>query len=100
MDPPGSAKPDCLIAADIANTLKAMYTKEGKADMAKRFEGFDWKTEEDAFNDGFRRAGRPGVGPIDSQGGDTGYLATYELLRKAGNERRAVADQGGRGRTS
>ena len=62
-----------------------MYQKEGKADMAKRFEGFDWKTEEDAFNDGFRRAGRPGVGPIDSQGGDTGYLATYALLRKAGN---------------
>jgi arsenite oxidase large subunit len=84
MDPPGSAKPDCLIAADIANTLKAMYTKEGNAAMAKRFEGFDWKTEEDAFDDGFRRAGRPGVGPIDSQGGDTGYLATYALLRKAG----------------
>ncbi len=53
--------------------------------MAKRFEGFEWKTEEDAFNDGFRRAGRPGVEPIDSQGGDTGYLATYALLRKAGN---------------
>lgn len=85
MDPPGSAKPDCLIAADIANTLKALYVKAGKADMAKRFEGFEWKTEEDAFNDGFRRAGRPGVGPIDSQGGDTGYMATYELLRKAGN---------------
>jgi arsenite oxidase large subunit len=85
MDPPGSARPDCLIAADIANTLKAMYARDGKADMAKRFEGFDWKTEEDAFNDGFRRAGRPGVGPIDSQGGDTGYLATYDLLRKAGN---------------
>ena len=85
MDAPGSAKADCLIAADIANTLKALYAKEGKADMAKRFEGFDWKTEEDAFNDGFRRAGRPGVGPIDSQGGDTGYLATYALLRKAGN---------------
>lgn len=85
MDPPGSAKPDCLIAADIANTLKALYVKDGKADMAKRFEGFEWKTEEDAFNDGFRRAGRPGVGPIDSQGGDTGYMATYELLRKAGN---------------
>jgi len=85
MEAPGSARPDCLIAADIANTLKAMYLKDGKADMAKRFEGFDWKTEEDAFNDGFRRAGRPGVGPIDSQGGDTGYLATYALLRKAGN---------------
>jgi len=85
MDPPGSAKPDCLIAADIANSLKAMYAQEGKGDMAARFDGFDWKTEEDAFNDGFRRAGRPGVGPIDSQGGDTGYMATYELLRKAGN---------------
>ena len=84
MDPPGSAKADCMIAADIANTLKALYARDGKADMVKRFEGFDWKTEEDAFNDGFRRAGRPGVGPIDSQGGDTGYLATYELLRKAG----------------
>lgn len=85
MDPPGVAKPDCLIAADIANTLKAMYTREGNAQMAKRFEGFDWKTEEDAFNDGFRRAGQPGAGPIDSQGGSTGHLATYELLRKAGN---------------
>ncbi len=85
MDPPGSAKADCLIAADIANTLKAMYARDGKAEMVKRFEGFDWKTEEDAFDDGFRRAGRPGVGPIDSQGGDTGYLATYALLRKAGN---------------
>ncbi len=85
MDPPGSAKPDCLIAADIANMLKAAYLRDGKADMSKRFEGFDWKTEEDAFNDGFRRAGRPGSPPIDSQGGDTGYLATYELLRKAGN---------------
>ncbi len=85
MDAPGSAKADCLIAADIANTLKAMYRREGRADMARRFDGFEWTTEEDAFNDGFRRAGRPGVGPIDSQGGDTGYMATYALLRKAGN---------------
>jgi arsenite oxidase large subunit len=86
MDPPGVAKADCLIAADIANTLKAMYASEGKADMATRFAGFDWRTEEDAFNDGFRRAGQPGAGPIDSQGGDTGHLATYALLRKAGND--------------
>jgi arsenite oxidase large subunit len=85
MDPPGEAKPDCLIAADIANTVKALYQKEGNAEMAKRFSGFEWKTEEDAFNDGFRRAGQPGVGPIDSQGGDTGNLATYERLRAAGN---------------
>jgi arsenite oxidase large subunit len=85
MDPPGSALADCLIAAQVANTIKAMYQAEGNAKMAERFAGFDWKTEEDAFNDGFRRAGRPGSPPIDSQGGDTGYLATYDLLRKAGN---------------
>ncbi len=86
MDPPGTAKPDCLIAADIANTLKAMYEKEGNAKMAARFKGFNWKTEEDAFNDGFRLMGKDDVGGvIHSQGGDTGHLATYELLRKAGN---------------
>lgn len=85
MDPPGVARADCLIAADIANALKGMYAKEGNAGMAKRFDGFEWRTEEDAFNDGFRRAGQPGAGPIDSQGGDTGHLATYALLRKAGN---------------
>ena len=52
MDPPGVAMPDCLIAAAIANTMKAMYQKEGNAAMVERFSGFDWKTEEDAFNDG------------------------------------------------
>jgi arsenite oxidase large subunit len=85
MDPPGVALPDCLIAAAIANTMKAMYQKEGNAAMVQRFSGFDWKTEEDAFNDGFRRAGQAGAPPIDSQGGATGNLATYALLRKAGN---------------
>ncbi len=86
MDPPGSAKPDCLISADIANTLKAMYQAEGNAKMADRFKGFDWKTEEDAFNDGFRLMGAKDVGgEIHSQGGDTGHLATYALLKAAGN---------------
>jgi arsenite oxidase large subunit len=79
MSPPGSAKPDCLIAAEVANTIKAMYAKEGNTTMAARFGGFDWKTEEDAFNDGFRNPKG-----IDSQGGDTGGLATYANLRAAG----------------
>jgi len=82
MDPPGVAKPDCLIAAGIANTLKGLYEQEGDAKMAARFEGFDWKTEEDAFNDGFRMAHEKA---IDSQGGATGHLATYARLREAGN---------------
>ena len=85
MDPPGEAKPDCIIAAMVANKVRALYQAQGNAAMAQRFAGFDWKTEEDAFNDGFRQAGRPGAGPIDSQGDDTGYLATYERLRAAGN---------------
>src|SRR6202521_1144348 len=85
MDAPGSAKSDCLIAAAIANAVKQLYQAEGKADMVARFRGFDWKTEEDAFNDGFRKAGTAGAPPIDSQGGGTGYIATYELLVKAGN---------------
>lgn len=84
MDPPGEAMPDCLIAARIANTIKGLYAAEGKSEMVAQFSGFEWKTEEDAFNDGFRRAGQPGAGPIDSQGGDTGHLATYALLRSAG----------------
>lgn len=85
MDAPGEAKPDCIIAAMVANYIKAAYQKEGNQAMVQRFSGFDWTKEEDAFNDGFRRAGQPGVGPIDSQGGDTGVLATYPLLVKAGN---------------
>ena len=84
MDAPGSAMPDCMIAARIANGIKAMYQKDGNAKMVARFDGFEWKSEEDAFNDGFRRAGRPGAPPIDSQGDDTGYLATYANLRAAG----------------
>ena len=81
MDPPGTARPDCLIAADIANTIKALYQKEGNKEMAGRFSGFDWKREEDAFNDGFRQAHKK---KIDSQGGPTGHLATYARLRAMG----------------
>lgn len=81
MDAPGSSKPDCLIAAGIANALKAEYKKTGNSDMVKKFEGFDWKSEEDAFNDGFAGQGAK----MASQGGPTGTLATYENLRNAGN---------------
>ncbi len=86
MDPPGTAKPDCLIAARYRQHAEG-DVPEGwqQRKWRQRFEGFDWKTEEDAFNDGFRRAGQPGAGPIDSQGGDTGNLVTYDRLRAMGN---------------
>ena len=80
MSAPGEALPDCLIAARMAKAIEAGYKKAGNAEMAKRFSGFDWKTEEDAFNDGFRNPKG-----IDSQGGGTGGLVTYERLRKQGN---------------
>ncbi|WP_426139101.1 arsenate reductase (azurin) large subunit [Pseudomonas sp. DWP3-1-2] len=82
MDPPGIAKADCLIAADIANRLKERYLQAGNSAMAERFAGFEWKTEEDAFNDGFRSAH---LKEMDSQGGPTGHLATYARLKDAGN---------------
>jgi len=85
MDPPGTAMADCLIAAKIARTLSALYREDGNTEMAQRFDGFDWETEEDAFNDGFRRAGQPNAPEIDSQGGSTGHLVTYERLKKNGN---------------
>ncbi|MFA7083144.1 MAG: arsenate reductase (azurin) large subunit [Arcobacteraceae bacterium] len=81
MDAPGSAKPDCLIAADLANALKEEYLKDGNKKMAKRFEGFEWENEEDAFNDGFAGQGAK----MASQGGATGTLATYKNLEAAGN---------------
>jgi arsenite oxidase large subunit len=80
MDPPGAARPECLIAAAIANTLKRAYASEGDAAKAARFAGFDWKTEEDVFNDGF-----PAVHAAEF-GGDAGRLVTYERLRALGTD--------------
>ena len=85
MDPPGTALPDCLIAGKIGEALFVKYSKEGDTQMQARFSGFNWKTEEDAFNDGFRKAGKHKDVIVESQGGDSGHLATYENLRSAGN---------------
>ncbi|MFN2382044.1 MAG: arsenate reductase (azurin) large subunit [Guyparkeria sp.] len=71
MDPPGTAKADCMIAAEIANTLKAMYEKDGNDEMAEKFAGFDWTSEEDAFMDGFHE--------------HESDLVTYDRLRDLGN---------------
>jgi arsenite oxidase large subunit len=55
MDPPGQAMPDCLIAARIANHMERVLREQGKAQLADQFKGFDWKTEEDAFMDGYAK---------------------------------------------
>jgi len=81
VDGPGIAKADCLIAADIANHLKSLYEKDKNLAMSKRFEGFNWKSPEDSFKDGFAGQGAK----MESEGGPTGTLASYDLLRQAGN---------------
>ncbi|MCX7888918.1 MAG: arsenate reductase (azurin) large subunit [Rhodobacteraceae bacterium] len=71
MDGPGSAMPDCLIAARMANHLERVLREEGRTEYADQFKGFDWKTEEDAFMDGYYA--------------NTGQIVTYERLRAMGN---------------
>jgi arsenite oxidase large subunit len=74
MDPPGQAMPDCLIAARIANNMERVLREQGKAQYADQFKGFDWKTEEDAFMDGYHN---------HEAGGE---FVTYERLRAMGTD--------------
>ncbi len=69
MDGPGSAMPDCLIAAGLAQNLERVLRSSGKSEYADQFKGYDWKTEEDAFMDGYNK-GNPDV--------------TYDRLRAMG----------------
>ena len=79
MDPPGQAMPDCLIAARFANNLERVFREMGKSDVADKFKGFDWKTEEDAFMDGYHG---------HAKGGE---FVTYERLARHGHQRRPGA---------
>ena len=72
MDPPGQAMPDCLIAARIANHMERVLREQGKGQAADKFKGFDWKTEEDAFMDGYHGHEKGG------------QFVTYERLRAMG----------------
>lgn len=72
MDPPGQAMPDCLIAARIANNMERVLREQGKGEYADKFKGFDWKTEEDAFMDGYHQ---------HEKGGE---FVTYARLRTMG----------------
>ena len=72
MDPPGIAKPDCMIAAGLARHLERSFRDAGQPETADKFKGFDWESEEDAFTDGYRK---------HFTGGE---YVTYERLREAG----------------
>jgi arsenite oxidase large subunit len=72
MDPPGQAVPDCLIAARIANHMERVLREMRDAKYADQFKGFDWKTEEDAFMDGYHQHEKGG------------QFVTYARLRAMG----------------
>ena len=73
MDPPGQAAPDCMIVARLAHALEAAWRAAGKPDVADRFRGYDWHSEEDAFLDGYH---------AHAAGGSH---VTYDRLRAMGN---------------
>lgn len=75
MDPPGVAEPDWKIMARMAQRIERLYLDEGNQDMAARFGGFDWQTDEEVF-----RAAAVGVkGAQEDYGG-----ITYAMLRELG----------------
>lgn len=71
MDGPGSAMPDCMIAAGLAQHLEKVLRADGRGAYADQFKGYDWKSEEDAFMDGYYA--------------NTGEIVTYDRLRAMGN---------------
>ena len=72
MDPPGQSLPDCIIVARLAQALEQSWRAAGKNDIADKFKGYDWKTEEDAFMDGYHKHA------------DGGEFVTYARLRAMG----------------
>lgn len=72
MDPPGQAKPDCMIAAALAQAMERSWRKAGKPAIADKFKGYDWKSEEDAFMDGYAKHEKGG------------QFVTYAALRTMG----------------
>ena len=72
MDPPGQALPDCLIVARLAQALETSWRIAGKQDVADRFRGYDWRSEEDAFMDGYHAHEKGGA------------FVTYDRLRAMG----------------
>ena len=75
MDAPGVAEPDWKIMALMAKKIESLYRAEGKTDMADRFAGFDWRTDEEVF-----RAASVGVQGAQEDYGET----TYAMLRTLG----------------
>jgi hypothetical protein len=83
MDPPGEAMPDCLIAARFANNMERVLRELGDAKYADQFKGFDWKTEQDAFMDGYAKHEK-GHYAANASGRLMGTLASGTLYQLGG----------------
>jgi len=88
MDPPGEAKPDWETMALTARKLEEAYRKQGKTAEAKRFSGFDWKTDEDVFLAGAEEFPNNAVdeATAESLPAETYKGVTYALLRSLGQQ--------------
>lgn len=75
MDAPGMAESDWKIMARMAQRLESAYLAEGKTEMAARFGGFLWRTDEEVF-----RAASAGVKGAQEDYGET----TYAMLQALG----------------
>ena len=87
MDPPGEAKPDWEISALIGQQLEALYTREGKTAMAKRFSGMTWTSGAEVF-----LAAQEGVDNTVSAADEATLDAqefkgvTYQMLKQLGQK--------------
>lgn len=88
MDPPGVAKPDWWIYAQIAKRMKELYEAEGNHEEAKYFSGYDWKTDEDVFLDGASDFPDNKVSEADEATlpAECYKGVTYDYLRKVGQK--------------
>lgn len=91
MDPPGEAKPDWEIHGLIGQKLEALYEAEGKAEIAKRFSGMDWKhgaevvkaIQDDLYAGVDTRVPASEAGKLDPEGFKG---VDYAYLRKVGQK--------------
>jgi len=86
MDPPGDVIPDWDIVARTARKLRELYQAEDNGEAASRFEGFDWRTDEDVFLAGAQEFPDNRI-PSEQEASlpvETYKGVTYDYLRRVG----------------
>jgi arsenite oxidase large subunit len=85
-DPPGDALPDWDIMARAARKIGERYKAAGRTQEAARFEGFNWKTDEDVFLAGASEFPDNHVDEVGAESlpCETYAGVTYEYLRNVG----------------